>query len=607
MKKLGVHGANLPAKKNLSVVASDFGIGGMLINCERQYNKAFEVSKIEEFREIFGNNISSTEYGNDAVKAFFDNIVGVTGSLWIQSLMGYSSSAIDAVVASREKADDGADADAYTLQCAYLDNLQYGFAGNRTGTKVTHADRFATEAGGTCPATGQSYADLDSVIGIKVGDLILFKTNAGAAPVYKILTGVDESLNRVTWTGDFEVSAASGETLAVDDEVTIPGFRIQTYYKDIKGVETEVDIEQGKIICSSESAVVDYYVDNVFKNSKYIKVTEASASSLGDRLPAEDSAVVYMTGGLEGTTITTAAEQAYFLGKLDNKPIRFLANPESTSEVFQKGLIDYSDSRPDDNPIVIVNIAEDRTKAQLKVIGNSFQKSDFSPAVICANWQKVSDPFSNSPTAPLRNVPNVGHVMGNWIYTISTLGIHYIPATNATPLRGTLGVVGDQFLDDDDRTELAEAGINLIQEKSGVGIKIANLFTVSTATEYKFANGILMRNYIKVSSVDSLDGSENTPNSLNRISGDKMAIELFLYNLWDRGSTGNVITGETFGQGLTDSNVPTDPTDHFEVIADITNNPQSSINQGERYLDVYFSFPTPAGRIVIGVGILLRG
>lgn len=613
LRTLGVRGTNLPAKKTLTVVPSDFLIGGMLIECERRYDKAFSVSNIAEFAEIFGQNISSTEYGNDAVKGFFDNVTGVDATLWIQTLTGYDTvgDAIDSVVASREKADDGADADAYLIKPAYENNLQYGAAGNRIGTKFTQVDRFETQAAATVAATGVSSATLDSVIGIRVGDLILFKTGIGGADlVYKIVTAIDESAKTVTWSGDFEVSGGSAETLAIDDDVVIPGFSVQVYYKSVSGVETEVETELGKIICSSESAVTDFYVENIFKSSKYIQITEQSASTLGDRLPADDTVATYPTTGADGTAVASVEAQAYFLNKFNDKPIRFLANPETTDEAMQKALITYSldtaTRGQEDNPIVIINIPEDRTKSQLKTIGQSFQRSDFNPMVIVANWLEVSDPFANSAVAPNRNVPCVGHVMGAWIRCIGLLGVHFIPATNATVLNGILAVVGDQFLNDRDRTEIAETGVNLIQEITGVGIKIANLFTGSTETAYLFGNGILMRNFIKVSAEDSLSSTENTPNSLARISSGKMALLTFLYQLWNRGSTGSVPIGETFGQGQNDDGTPTVAEDHFEVNSDITVNPQSKINLGERTYEVYFSYPSPAGSIQIGVGVLLR-
>ena len=605
MRKLGVHGKNLPAKRTLSVTAADFAIGGLLIDTERKYNRTYLCTTPEQFNEIFGLQTISTDYGPDAAKGFFDNIVGVDGSVYIQSLLGYTGGAIDAVVAQRDKIDVGSDANAYEVQPAFEDEVQYGLAGNRTGTKFIQAERAVTDASATCAATGQSYAELDSVIKFVVGDIVLFKTNSGASPVYKKIIQVDEATKRIYWTGDFEATGASGETLAIDDEVVISGFTVQTYVKSINGVETEVDTELGKIVCSSESEVTDFFVENVFEPSTWIKITVTSASTLGDRLPVTDSVIAYCSSGADGTTVTDSTGQAAFLANFDTDPIRFLANPETTDEAMQKGLILYSLAR-DDNPIIIVNVAENRTKSQLVTIGNAFQVSDFSPSAIVANWLKVEDPFSTSTVAPLRTVPNVGHVMGAWIKTIQELGVHLIPATSATTVKGVLGVVGDQLKDDRDRTDVADTGVNVIQQIQGEGIRIMNLFTTSTDVAYKFGNGILMRNFFKVSGEDSLRNTENTPNSLNRISASKMAMLMFSYKLWEKGSTGTVPVGETFGQGRDAQGNPTGPKDHFQVIADLTNNPQANINLGERNVWMYFTFPAPAGSIQMGVGILLR-
>jgi hypothetical protein len=283
-----------------------------------------------------------------------------------------------------------------------------------------------------------------------------------------------------------------------------------------------------------------------------------------------------------------------------------LANCESTDATIQKAMETYSKARWD-NPKIIFNVAENRTKAQLVAIGNGFQRSDDVLGVIVANWMKVTDPFNAAPNAPDRTIPNVGHVMGAWVRSIGSRGIHYIPATKDNPIYGVNGVVGDQFLSDYDRTDLANAGINVIQEIAGSGIVVRNFFTPSTSTDFQFANGILMREYIKVSAVTSLQGSENTPNSLERVKEDRMAILNFLYRLWQVGSNGSAPAGETFGQSFDAAGNPTKAEDHFEVRADVVNNPAIKISSGERNLDIYFTYPAPAGSIRIGAGILLRG
>ena len=196
--------------------------------------------------------------------------------------------------------------------------------------------------------------------------------------------------------------------------------------------------------------------------------------------------------------------------------------------------------------------------------------------------------------------------MGVWCRCIATKGIHYIPSTMDMPIYGVAGVSGDSFLNDLDRTDLAGASVNVIQNIVGVGVILRNWFSCSTATEYKYMNGLIMRDFIKVSAQTSLADSENAPNAYNRIAEDKTAILFFLYRLWAKGSTGTVPEGETFGQGLNTDGSLTKADQHFEVQADLVNNPQTSLNNGERNLDVWFTYPAPAGSIRIGVGVMLR-
>ena len=121
-----------------------------------------------------------------------------------------------------------------------------------------------------------------------------------------------------------------------------------------------------------------------------------------------------------------------------------------------------------------------------------------------------------------------------------------------------------------------------------------------------FGNGIMMREWHKVSFVDSLFTTQNEPNNFARIKESKMAMLQFFYRNWSVGSTGNVPTGETYGQSINADGTPTKADDHFQVQADLINNPQSTIDAGNRNLDSWFSFPAGAASIKIGVGLLLR-
>jgi hypothetical protein len=601
LRTLGVRGKSLPTKKSKTVQGSNFNIGGLITLMSRRYKVPMLCNNIEEMRDIFGNQEITTYYGWDAAKGFWDNVAGVQAKLYLLSHVGYTGAAYDGVAAT-DTLLDGLGANTLQLDSAYEDELDYSTWGNRTGYTITNGSRFTT----TIKTTGtkdDTFVICTSVSGMKVGDIIkVVSTGGGGATVYKKITNINESTGTISFSGAFDGTANAAAT----DAVTIPGFRLRLWRQSMTGIVSEVEEELGKIYCTMEDEVTDYYVEKVFANSKYIKTTDKdSVSAIGSSFPVNVTDVTYLASGANGTAPTTAAHYALDLTAFDNLPVRFMANCESTVTDVQKAIETYCRTRTD-LPKVIYNVPESQSKAQLITLGNSYQRSDDVLGVIVGDWLKVSDPFASSTIAPDREIPCVGHVMGCWIRTIAMLGIHYIPCTKDTPIYGANDIVRTTAYSDTDRTDLAQNGINVIDFLSGYGLIIRNLFTPSTATEFMFANGILMREYIKISAVDSLQTSENTPNSFERILEDKMAILNFLLSLWFKGSTGNVPPGETFGQGINDDGTPTKWSDHLIVQADAINNPQSKINLGERNVDTWFTYPAPAGSIEIGVGILLR-
>lgn len=594
MRRLGVFGENLPTRKSRTVEPSDFLIGGFIAQFERKYDRAFEVSNPTMLREVFGENINPAWYGHDALKGFFDNVVGVQAKAWVKAYVGNTGSAIDAVVASRTVNDQSAAA-TMKAEAAYKGVLEYGISGLRTGYTITNGYRFSTKCTGS-QNTANSYVILDSVIGIKVGDIIKIEHTSA---IYKKVTAIDENLKRV----DF--ATALGATVADATVVGVMGLRLRTYRRGTNGVVQEVEEALGRVFVTLEPEVTEFYISNIHAENRWIKWTDmSSVTAIPLCYPLDVSTVTYLENGADGTAASDSTWTYRNLSAFDNLPVRFIANPETTTAAVNKAGESYCKARWD-NPKWIYNFPENQSKAQLITLGNSYQRSDDVYGVGAANWLGVPDPFV-SGTGPDRRVPNVGHVMGAWIRCIGIYGIHYIPAIRQVPLLGVNSVIGDQLKDDQDRTDVADAGINMIQELTGYGIVIRNFFTPSTAIEFKFANGLLMRSYIKVSAVDSLQESENTPNSFARIKEDRTAIYLFMLSLWNYGSTGSVPPGETFGISEADNNATTSFEDHVEVTADAINNPQAKINLGERNIDVYFTFPTPAGSIRIGVGILLR-
>lgn len=598
MRRLGTYGENLATKKTASVTAADFSQAGMIAHCERKFNKAFTVTKTSDAAIIFGNQTDPSKYGWDAINGFFANLRGKEGSLSIISPPGSGAVQASATVNNQETP---VSAGILTIAAGYKEESEYGIAGNRTGYTIESGAAFSTGVT-TLPAGGAlKTIVLQSVVGIRVGDvLVLSKT--GYSESHFVAT-VDEGTKTVTWTD----TDYAGTGTAEDFTASVLGLKIHTWRKSTKGVVTEVDVSLGKKWVTLNSADQERYISTVFKQSNYLIVTVLSpaATTANKTYPAAVSTVVFLAGGTDGTLPVSAADWTTVYGLWDNLPVRFLANPETATAANQAALETYCIGR-EDNPIAILNGAMDLDKEGAVAAGQGFQRSDEVDGVYVHNWLKVSDPFATSVTAPYRQVPSVGHTMGAAIEAIQTLGIHAITARKTRALVGAMDVVGYQALDDYDRTDLAEAGVNVLQNIQGRGIVIRNWFTPSTAPEFKFGNVIAMRNYIKISGVDSLQDSENTPNDIAHVREDKSAMQLFMHRLWLYGSNKNIPEGETFGQYEKSDGTTSSEEEAYEIVADATNNPVASLQAGERNIDIWFMFPAPAGSIKVGVGVIYK-
>lgn len=598
MRRLGTYGENLATKKTASVTAADFSQAGMIAHCERKFNKAFTVTKTSDAAIIFGNQTDPSKYGWDAINGFFANLRGKEGSLSIISPPGTGAVQATATVNNQETPTP---AGILTIAAGYKEEAEYGIAGNRTGYTIESGAAFSTGVT-TLPAGGAlKTIVLQSVVGIRVGDvLVLSKT--GYSESHFVAT-VDEGTKTVTWTD----TDYAGTGTAEDFTASVLGLKIHTWRKSTKGVVTEVDVSLGKKWVTLNSADQERYISTVFKQSNYLIVTVLSpAATTADKTyPAAVSTVAFLASGADGTLPVSAADWTTVYGLWDNLPVRFLANPETATAANQAALETYCIGR-EDNPIAILNGAMDLDKEGAVAAGQGFQRSDEVDGVYVHNWLKVSDPFATSVTAPYRQVPSVGHTMGAAIEAIQTLGIHAITARKTRALVGAMDVVGYQALDDYDRTDLAEAGVNVLQNIQGRGIVIRNWFTPSTAPEFKFGNVIAMRNYIKISGVDSLQDSENTPNDIAHVREDKSAMQLFMHRLWLYGSNKNIPEGETFGQYEKSDGTTSSEEEAYEIVADATNNPVASLQAGERNIDIWFMFPAPAGSIKVGVGVIYK-
>jgi hypothetical protein len=592
MRRLGVYGANLPTKKERSVEPADFSIAGLIGYFDRQYNKAFQLRSDIEGKAIFGEQTNKNAYGWDCLNGFFANLKGASGSIFVLSLVG--AGAVQASLALK----NGNSEDILTVKASYQGEDEYGVFANRTGVAVEQGAYFET----AISAYASKVFTVDSCAGLHVGDIV-------CAHYVGSSTGTD------TFTTVVALSE-SAKTVEVADAVTMGdiadyvlqgiGFKLKTYRKSLTGIISEVDKTLGEVWCTLNTNDPDHFVSQVFEQSSYIKVAVNTSATTIDKILPVTAVLAYLSGGTTGTMPANVNAWKPYFNAFDTLPIRILALCETANDQIQSALEQYCRNR-EDNPIAVLVVQYGlATKQDMINAGNFFQRSDEVDALVIGNWLGVPNPFSTSPVAPDREIPCVGHVMGEWIYSIEQNGIHSSPARKNCALSGVNSVIGYTADKDEDRTDLADAGINVIQKMKGKGFILRNAFTPSTAVEFRYSNAVIERNFIKVSCVDSLQDSENTPNTIANVREDRMAVLQFMNKIWRSGSNGSTKEGETFGQYEKDDGSLSTTEDAFEVIADASNNSVATLQAGERNIDIWFMFPAPAGSIKVGVGLIYK-
>lgn len=592
MRRLGVYGTNLPTKKERSVEPADFSIAGLIGYFDRQYNKPFQLRSDIEGKAIFGEQTNKNAYGWDCLNGFFANLKGASGSIFVLSPVG--TGAVQASLSLK----DGANSDILIIKASYQGEDEYGTFANRTGVAVEQGAYFET----AISAYSSKVFTVDSCAGLHVGDIVRahYIGSGSGTDAYSTVTAISESAKTVT--------VADTVTVATPADFVLQGigFKIKTYRRSLMGVVSEVDKTLGETWCTLNSDDPDHYVAQVFEQSSYIKVQVGTSTATPQNKNPITATTAYLTGGTSGTLPANVNAWKTQFDKFDTLPVRMLALCETSNDQIQSALEQYCRNR-DDNPIAVLVVQYGiSTKQAMINTGNFFQRSDEVDALVVGNWLGVPNPFSTSPVAPDREIPCVGHVMGEWIYSIEQNGIHSSPARKNCAIAGVNSVIGYTADKDEDRTDLADAGINVIQKMKGKGFILRNAFTPSTAVEFRYSNAVIERNFIKISCVESLQDSENTPNTIANVREDRMAVLQFMNKLWRSGSNGSTKEGETFGQYEKEDGSLSTTEDAFEVIADASNNSVATLQMGERNIDIWFMFPAPAGSIKVGVGLIYK-
>lgn len=589
LRRQGVWGYNLPPQVGTAVLPASFNIAGMIGRFSRGITDLVEINQMSEIPTKLGNY--KTGYlGRYVLENFFQNLEGQSAKIFVKPYV-----ASDAVQAYGSLSDGSNPS--LKIKSALAGTTDKSLDGNNTGYTLVNGNRFNTQV--TSDAIlGATSIVLDSVVGLRVGDVL--KIISGATTHYTKISVIDENTKTLT-------VLALTNAISEADEVYAIGFKIATYRKNENGVPIKIQIPENEYWLSMESENTEFYIGKRFKNHPYIDLEDlnSATTTYPGRIIA-DKTLTFLSSGSDGTSPTSTSNWNVY-SSFDTKNIRFLFNSDTTLPGVNQAGETYCINRLD-SPIWIANISNSLSKSDLIKEGQKYQRSNQVQMVVCAGQKDllVSDPIGKGIN-PTVNIPSVGAIAGAWIRTFFRFGFHRVPAGDDIPLLGFSSIAnsnGNDFTEDD-RTDIANSGVNLIQTIPGRGVLVRSFYTPSTNIGSLYGHYLLMQNFIKISSVESLYRAENKPNRLSSLKLYGDAIKDFGRKLYSGSYPYGIDSGGAFGEYTKSDGNLSKFEDVFIVQADQFNNPNESLVIGEGNIFVRFFPPPLLGSLAIGVGVLI--
>jgi len=194
-------------------------------------------------------------------------------------------------------------------------------------------------------------------------------------------------------------------------------------------------------------------------------------------------------------------------------------------------------------------------------------------------WLRVPDPLQLE--GQLRSIPPSGHVAGIYAKGDRLIGVHKPPANEELESVKDVQVV----LDDIAHGALNDAGINVIRDYRGRGVRVAGARTLSSDTEWRYVNVRRLLIMIEEAIDEQTQWTVFEPNNPDVWRSIDRVVRAFLDRLWRRG----MLDGAT-------------PDAAYSVRCDETTNPPEETARGRVICEVGVLPPWPAEFVVVRIG-----
>jgi phage tail sheath protein FI len=311
--------------------------------------------------------------------------------------------------------------------------------------------------------------------------------------------------------------------------------------------------------------------------------------------------ISWLTGGTNGTALTDDEEVA-FASEFSEGIL--VAHTDKITEAFNQKL-----------EAALYNNGEGMKVAVLTVPLSTAQDTDLAKAFINRQrisrryhglynqtWLSVDDPKGLGPNAK-KTIPPIGAVMGYWIQEVVRRGFHRVPASRKKGILGIRGLIGE-VTNRVTLTELADLGMNNITGDENGGFFIRSARTPSKEKEFTFVNAVFMSVYFKrtFQNDETIAGLENETDTVAIMRALKNSMQGFALLVYRSSTNGGVESG--LASYVKPDGSLTTFNDVCRIVVDESINSIDDVTSGIVKGNFYFMAPSPAERILIGVGLL---
>jgi phage tail sheath protein FI len=423
-------------------------------------------------------------------------------------------------------------------------------------------------------ANGGSAAYIVRVVGASAATATRSINDRAGTPIATLRLN---AYNAGLWGNDINVSISDSSVTGL--------FDLTVYY----GGTTDSEIVEKFTDLSMLSTNTRYAVNVINNGSKFVFAVDLASATTGASKNPALTTNQSLTGGLNGSAVTTVTTYTYFDTVLQSL---ILNVPGFTDATTINAAIGYAVTRGD--VFVVIDSAltgvEDMalgapaTSSTQLQLAASYTTS--SQAAVYYPRLYIADPTLGigAATGQTKLVGAGGAVVGLYAATDASRGVFKAPAGLQARLAGAVSVKKLTNAELDIANSSASP-VNAIKFVAGTGIVVMGARTLKAGYVDKYVPVRRTLIYLRKSATDLTEFALFEPNDAFLWRRVKATLGSFLTNFWSQGG----LVGAT-------------PAEAFYVRCDSTINPQALIDNGELHIEIGVALQRPAEFVIIKIG-----